>query len=64
MKNKYLESAIKLNNILKKGDITLIDEFENEFIKFEHKLETTTMIVFGNRNVVRKGYYNSKTVWF
>lgn len=57
MKNKYLESAIKLNNILKKGDITLIDEFENEFIKFEHKLETTAMIVFGNRNVVRKGYY-------
>ena len=56
-KNKYLKTAIKLDNILKKADLNFIDKFEKEFNKLEHKKETTAMIVFGNRELVRNAYY-------
>ena len=54
MTNLIIKTAIILDNILKQGDIRLVDEFEEEFMKLEYKKETTVMIIYGNRDVIRK----------
>lgn len=70
MDNIFLETAINIDNILQKGDLKLIDDFEREFIKLEYNQETTVMIVYGNRDVIRKCYklaiynYGSRTTLY
>lgn len=53
---KYYKVGLELDKILQKGDITLIDEFEEVFSKLEFKKETSAMIVYGNRQLIRSAY--------
>lgn len=51
------EIVSKLNNILSKNDLTLIDEFENEFVKIANEFNDKRMILYGNGQLIRKSYY-------
>ena len=51
------EVVNRLNAILKKNNLTLIDEFEAEFINLEYEKESSTMIIYGNRQLIRKAYH-------
>lgn len=58
MNNKeFIKSINKINNILKSNNLALINEFENEFIKLENKKETSSMIILGNRELIRKSFF-------
>lgn len=57
MNNKeFIKSINKINNILKSNNLALINEFENEFIKLENKKETSSIIIFSNRELIRKSF--------
>lgn len=54
---RYLENtAIDLNDILKRNDLTLINSFEDKFIKLESSLETSNSIIYLNRELIRNAY--------
>lgn len=51
-----LKVAENLDKILKKGDINLVDKFEEEFSRLEYEKETSSIIIYGNRQLVRNAY--------
>ena len=54
---KLKDTVKRLNEILSKNDLSLIDEFEEEFIKLEYKGETSSIVIFKNRELVRNAYF-------
>lgn len=56
MSKNYLKSVEEINEILKKGSLALINEFEDKFIDLENIRESSSRIVLENRMLVRNAY--------
>lgn len=56
MDKKIIKAIEKINYIFKCNNISLIDEFEEEFIKLENEKETSSMIILGNRELIRNSF--------
>ena len=56
-KNKLIKAIEKINKIFQSNDISLVDEFEEEFIKLENEKETSSMIILDNRELIRKSFF-------
>ena len=53
----YKDIAKRVNDILAKKDLTLVDEFEEIFIGLENPKETSSAVLCANRQLLRYAYF-------